>query len=161
MPTSPENKIYERPSIARQLMAVAHVWSARATCPRKRVGAVIAVSPSHIVTTGFNGSLAGERHCDDVGCDMEDGHCVRTVHAEANAILQAAKLGISVEGATLYTTAYPCWPCFKMLVSAGIKGVVFAEDYRLDQRVVDYAKRRGLGLYVLRSEDTVPRFYGE
>src|SRR5678815_1642068 len=84
-------------------------------------------------STGYNGSIRGMPHCEDVGCVIEDGHCVATVHAEANAILQAAKNGVSVAGAELYTTASPCWPCFKLIANAGVSRVYFGEFYR-DQK---------------------------
>ena len=89
-------------------MNIARQGSTRSTCPRKHVGAVI-VRDKTILSTGYNGSIRGLPHCSDVGCVMEDGHCVSTVHAEANAIIQAAKNGVSIEGAELYTTASPCW----------------------------------------------------
>jgi dCMP deaminase len=82
---------------------------------------------------------------------MEDGHCVRTVHAEANAIIQAAKNGVGIDGATIYTTASPCWPCFKLIANSGARRIVFGEFYR-DERIFDHAKRLGIELVEL----TVP-----
>lgn len=96
------------------------------TCPRARVGAVLERG-GRILATGYNGSLSGEVHCDDVGCKMEDGHCVRTIHAEANAIAFAAQYGISTLGATLYTTGWEggCCPrCIKLARAAGIVRIV-------------------------------------
>lgn len=112
------------------LMGFAKHASTRGTCLRKQVGAVI-VRDRNILATGYNGSIRGQAHCTDekVGCLMEDGHCVRTVHAEANALLQAAKHGVSIKGATMYTTASTCWPCFKLIANAGIIRIVFAEKY--------------------------------
>lgn len=106
--------------------------SARATCDRKHVGAVIVVA-KQVCSTGYNGSVRGLPHCDDVGHDMVDGHCVRTVHAEANALAQAAKHGVAICGGTVYTTASPCWDCFRVLVNAGITRLVYAEPYRAEE----------------------------
>ena len=101
-------------------MGIAQQAATRSTCPRKHVGAVI-VRDRTVLSTGYNGSIRGLPHCEDAGCVMEDGHCVTTVHAEANAILQAAKNGVSIDGAELYTTASPCWNCFKLIANAGIQ----------------------------------------
>lgn len=120
-------------------MEIAKVVSSRATCDRKLVGAVI-VRDRIILSTGYNGSVRGLPHCSEVGHMMEDGHCVATIHAESNAILQAARSGVSIEGATIYTTASPCWPCFKMIANAGIRRIVFGEFYR-DARIFDIARR--------------------
>src|SRR5439155_1362576 len=113
-------------------------------CSRKHVGAVI-VRDRTVLSTGYNGSLRGMPHCEDVGCIMEDGHCVTTVHAEANAILQAAKNGVSIEGSELYTTASPCWNCFKLIANAGIKRIYFGEFYR-DERSREVAAQIGIDL---------------
>ena len=100
-------------------MDIAKLVATRSTCDRKHVGAVI-VRDRVILTTGYNGSIAGAPHCDDVGHLMIDGHCTRTVHAEMNAIAQAAKNGITIDGADLYVTARPCWNCFRVIANAGI-----------------------------------------
>ncbi len=118
-------------------MRIAMEVSTRATCDRKHVGAVI-VRDRFILATGYNGSIPGLAHCDEAGHMMEDGHCVRTVHAEANAICQAARNGVRIEGATVYVTASPCFSCFKLLANAGIGGIVYGEFYR-DQRIFDFA----------------------
>ena len=124
-------------------MAIARATATRATCNRKLVGAVIVSPDRAIIATGYNGSIRGMPHCDDVGHMMEDGHCVRTVHAEANAIAQAARLGVSVKGATVYVTASPCWPCFKLLANAGIASIFFGEFYR-DVRIFEAADTIGI-----------------
>ena len=129
------------------LMEFAKVASRRSTCSRKFVGAVIA-RDKFVVSTGYNGSIAGLPHCDEVGHLMEDGHCVRTVHAEANAIVQAARHGKAVEGATIYVTASPCWPCFRLIANAGIRRIVFLEFYR-DERIFEAAKALGIQLEAL------------
>jgi dCMP deaminase len=128
-------------------MEIARVVASRATCDRKHVGAVI-VRDRIILSTGYNGSIRGLPHCSEVGHMMEDGHCVATIHAEANAILQAARNGVAIDGATIYTTASPCWPCFKLIANAGLGRIVFGEFYR-DERIFTFALKLGLELHAL------------
>jgi len=128
-------------------MEIARQVATRATCDRKHVGAVL-VRDRIILSTGYNGSIRGMPHCDEVGHLMENGHCVATVHAEANAVLQAARTGVRIEQSTLYTTASPCWPCFKLVANAGITRIVFGEFYR-DQRIFDVAARLEIELVSL------------
>ncbi len=128
-------------------MNIARVAATRATCDRKHVGAVL-VRHKTILSTGYNGSIRGLPHCSEAGHMMEDGHCVRTVHAEANAIIQAAKNGVAIEGATIYTTASPCWPCFKVIANSGCARIVFGEFYR-DSRIFEYAQQIGIELVSL------------
>ena len=125
-------------------MNIAKESATRSTCDRKHVGAVI-VRDKTILSTGYNGSIRGMPHCDDVGHLMEDGHCVATIHAETNAILQAAKNGVMINGSELFITASPCWPCFKMIANAGIKKIYYGEFYR-DERIFDVAKKLGIEL---------------
>jgi dCMP deaminase len=125
-------------------MRIAVEVSERSTCDRKHVGAVI-VRDRNILSTGYNGSIAGMPHCDDVGHMMESGHCIATIHAEANALIQAAKNGVNINGGSLYTTASPCWTCFKLIVNAGLKKVCYGEFYR-DDRIFQVAKQLGFGL---------------
>lgn len=125
-------------------MQIAQVVATRSTCDRKHVGAVI-VRDRTILSTGYNGSIRGMPHCDDAGHMMEDGHCTATIHAETNAILQAAKNGVMIAGADLYVTASPCWPCFKMIANAGLVRIVFGELYR-DTRIFEVAERIGIEL---------------
>lgn len=125
-------------------MRIAQEVATRATCDRKHVGAVV-VRDRSILSTGYNGSIRGMPHCDAVGHMMENDHCVRTVHAEANAIVQAAKHGVCIDGATIYTTSSPCWPCFKLIVNAGLSRIVFGELYR-DARIHEFAKSAGIEL---------------
>lgn len=129
-------------------MGIAHQAATRATCQRKHVGAVI-VRDRTVLSTGYNGSVRGLPHCEDVGCVVEDGHCITTVHAEANAILQAAKNGVSIEGSELYTTASPCWNCFKLIANAGIRRIYYGEFYR-DERAHEVAKKIGIELIDLQ-----------
>lgn len=130
-------------------MNIAHEVATRATCDRKHVGAVI-VRERSILATGYNGSLRGLAHCDDEGHLMEEGHCVRTVHAEANAIVQAARNGVRIEGSTIYVTASPCWGCFRLIVNAGIVRIVFGEFYR-DPKIFEFSQKLGLELVDLSS----------
>ena len=125
-------------------MNIAKEVATRSTCDRKHVGALI-IRDKTILSTGYNGSIRGMPHCDDVGHMMEDNHCVATIHAETNAILQAAKNGVMIDKAEVYITASPCWPCFKMLANAGIKKIYYGEFYR-DQRIFDVAKQIGIEL---------------
>ena len=125
-------------------MSIARVVASRSTCDRKHVGAVI-VRERIILTTGYNGSIRGLAHCDDEGHMMEDGHCVRTVHAEANAIVQAARNGVRLDGADIYVTASPCFGCFKLVANAGLSRIVFGEFYR-DQRIFTLSEQLGIHL---------------
>ncbi|MFH1707952.1 MAG: dCMP deaminase family protein [Planctomycetota bacterium] len=128
-------------------MKIAEQVATRSTCDRKHVGAVI-VKDRSILSTGYNGSIAGMPHCDEAGHDMEAGHCVATIHAEANAIIQAAKHGVAIDGADLYITASPCWNCFKLIANSGIKRVFYGEFYR-DQRSPEVARKIGIELVCL------------
>ena len=125
-------------------MNMAQAAATRSTCTRKHVGAVI-VRDKSILSTGYNGSIRGMPHCTEVGCDVENDHCVATVHAEANAIIQAAKHGVCIEGADIYVTASPCWNCFKLIVNSGIKRIFYGEFYR-DDKSLKVAKRCGIKL---------------
>jgi dCMP deaminase len=136
-----------RSSWDQYFMDIARQVATRATCDRKHVGAVL-VRDRTILSTGYNGSIRGMPHCDEVGHMMENGHCVATVHAEANAILQAAKNGVRIDGATLYTTASPCWPCFKLVANSGCVRIVYGEFYR-DPRIFEVAAQLKLELVSL------------
>jgi dCMP deaminase len=126
-------------------MNIARVVSSRSTCDRKFVGAVI-VRDKTILSTGYNGSIRGMPHCTEVGHMMEDNHCVATIHAESNAILQAAKNGVSIDGASIYVTASPCWNCFKQVTNSGIRRIIYGEFYR-DSRIFDVAGKLGVELH--------------
>lgn len=110
-------------------MNIAREVATRSTCDRRHVGAVI-VRDKNILSTGYNGSIRSQPHCDDVGHDLVNGRCVRTVHAEANAIIQAARHGVRLEGADIYTTASPCWDCFKLITNVGLARIFFSDYYR-------------------------------
>ena len=132
-------------------MNIAHEVATRSTCNRKHVGAVI-VRDKTILSTGYNGSIKGLPHCQDTGCEMVDSHCVRTSHAEANAIVQAAKNGVSIDKSEIYVTASPCYDCFKLIANAGITKIYYEEFYR-DQRIIDRSKEIGIQLMSLDSKN--------
>jgi dCMP deaminase len=125
-------------------MNIAHEVATRSTCDRKEVGAVI-VRDKTILSTGYNGSLRGLPHCDEVGHEMENDHCIRTIHAEANAIVQASRNGMSIDGAEIYVTASPCYNCFKMIANAGISKIYYGEFYR-DERISKHAEELSIKL---------------
>lgn len=124
-----------RPSWDAYFMQIAHLVATRATCPRRSVGAVL-VKEKRILCTGYNGAPRGLPHCPEegpnhdwpTGC-MRAGHCIRSLHAEQNALLQAAMLGVACEGATIYVTCQPCNACAKMIINAGIQRVIYEGDY--------------------------------
>lgn len=113
-----------RPSWDEYFMNIAGVVSSRATCDRASVGCVI-TKDNRIISTGYNASIPGKPHCDDVGHLLINHSCVRAVHAEENAIANAAKYGVSLLGATAYITHFPCWKCFRNMINAGIQRIVF------------------------------------
>jgi len=125
-----------RPSNDQYFMSMAHLVSSRSTCVRRNVGAVI-VKDKHILSTGYNGSPKGTRHCEDLGCIREQMNIpsgtrhelCRGVHAEQNAVAQAAYFGVSVNGATIYTTTFPCSMCAKILINSGIIEIVYDSGY--------------------------------
>jgi dCMP deaminase len=133
-----------RPSWDDYFMGIAAQVARRSTCDRARVGAII-VKDRRILTTGYNGSPAGLAHCDEIGHLMVNGHCVRTLHAEQNAIIQAALHGVGVAGSTMYVTHQPCLTCAKMIINAGIRRVVFAGHYP-DPNAVTFLQDAGVAL---------------
>lgn len=148
----------ERASWDEYFMNIAGVVASRSTCPRKNVGAVI-VREKTILSTGYNGSIRGMPHCTEVGHMMENGHCVATIHAESNAILQAARNGVRIEDGTIYVTASPCWNCFKEIANAGLRRIVYGEFYR-DDRIFSVAERLGIELVHLTAQRATPPVEG-
>ncbi len=124
-------------------MAQSHLLSLRSTCSRLSVGATI-VKDKRIIAGGYNGSIKGDEHCIDVGCKVIEGHCVRTIHAEINAILQCSKFGVGTEGATIYVTHFPCLNCTKSIIQAGIKEICYANDYRNNEYAQELLERSGI-----------------
>ncbi|HEC95095.1 MAG TPA: dCMP deaminase family protein [Thermoplasmatales archaeon] len=125
-----------RPSYDEYFMEMAHVIAKRSTCLRRKVGALL-VKDKHILSTGYNGAPKGLPHCEEVGClreklkvpSGERHELCRGLHAEQNAIIQAAVFGVSIKDSTLYCTDAPCVVCAKMLINAGVKKIVFEGDY--------------------------------
>ncbi len=140
----------DRPDIDEYFMRMAFLVSSRATCTRRKVGAVI-VKDKHVLTTGYNGPPKGMPHCDVTGCIREQmkipsgqrHELCRGLHAEQNAIIQAAVFGVSIKDATIYVTNHPCSVCAKMLINAGIKEVVYADDY-VDPLAHEMLKESGI-----------------
>lgn len=136
-------------------MQIAHLVKTRATCPRRQVGAVI-VRNKRILATGYNGAPRGLSHCPPTGpthdwpegC-LRAGHCIRALHAEQNALLQAAMIGIPCEGSTMYVTCQPCNTCAKMIINAGITKVVYEGDYP-DDFSIELFRESGLEVYTFR-----------
>ena len=124
-------------------MAQSHLLALRSTCTRLTVGATI-VRDNRIIAGGYNGSIAGGTHCIDDGCYIIDNHCVRTIHAEMNALLQCAKFGVPTAGASIYVTHFPCLQCCKSLIQAGIKAVYYAEDYKNHPYAVEMFEQAGV-----------------
>lgn len=131
----------KRLSIHNYFMDIAVTVSRRATCDRKHVGCIL-VKDKRIIATGYNGSMTRARHCDEIGHLMEDGHCVRTVHAEINALAQCAKYGVSCDNSYAYCNTFPCWDCFKALVNAGVKCIYYKDSYaaKAKDNVIRFSK---------------------
>ncbi|MFH0929270.1 MAG: cytidine/deoxycytidylate deaminase family protein [Candidatus Aenigmatarchaeota archaeon] len=155
---------YKRPSWDEYFMEIAKVVGTRGTCDRGRNGAVL-VRNKRIITTGYVGSPKGLKHCDEVGHLMHDvinpdgkqsKHCIRTTHAEQNAIVQAALHGISTEGATLYVKFEPCFTCAKMIINAGIKRVVCQKKYHNGELTRKFFKEAGVE--IVYNEDMVEEY---
>ncbi len=123
-----EGPVWRRPTWDEYFLKLAMLASERSTCPRMHCGCIL-VRDHNILATGYNGSLPGSPHCYDAGCLVVDNHCVRTNHAEINAICQASKNGISLNGATAYITNMSCTACSKALIAAGIRRVVVFSDF--------------------------------
>lgn len=154
----------KRPSWDEYFMNIAQLVATRSTCNRgvdlkylegfKGVGAII-VKDRVILATGYNGSPRGLDHCDDVGHEIVEGHCVRTVHGEANALASAAKYGVTVDKATVYTTASPCYDCFKLLINAGISRIVcgsfYGSRYGASEKVLTLAAQAGIKMEFLKT----------
>jgi Deoxycytidylate deaminase len=140
----------DRPSNDEYFMSMAELVSQRSTCVRRKVGAVV-VKDKHILSTGYNGSPKGTKHCEELGCIRDQMNIpsgtrhelCRGVHAEQNAVAQAAYFGVSVKDATIYTTTFPCSMCAKILINSGIKEVVYNTGY-MDDLSVDLLKETNI-----------------
>jgi len=151
-----------RPSWDEYFSHLANLVGERGTCDRGHCGALV-TKDRRIVSTGYAGSPSGTVHCDEVGHEMhtvthEDGseskHCIRTTHAEQNAICQAARFGIALDGGTLYTKMAPCYACAKMIINAGIRRVVCSQDYQSSARSKEIFKEVGIEFVLLDDKVT-------
>jgi len=156
--------MYRRYTWDEYFFAICDTVAGRATCDRGRSGAVI-VRDRRIVSTGYVGSPMGLPHCDEVGHEFKDTvhddghvskHCVRTSHAEQNAICQAARFGISIDGGTLYAKMTPCYTCAKMIINAGIKRVAVQKDYHAGADSRRIFKEAGVQFDIL--DDTLEEY---
>ena len=152
-----------RPSWDTYFIEITKIVATRSTCLRRQVGAVI-VKDNHIITTGYNGAPKGMAHCVDLGGCMRERlnipsgtrqELCRATHAEQNAIIQAAVLGVSIDGGTCYVTDSPCSLCAKMLINAGIKRVVFIGKYP-DELAMDFFHEAGVLLHQYDKGDDAP-----
>ena len=133
-----------RKSWTSYFMEITEMVATRSTCDRAFVGCTLVNKDNRIVSTGYNGSVAGNPHCDEVGHVLRDGHCIATIHAEMNALLYCAKEGISVKGATAYITHFPCLNCTKALIQAGIAKIVYKHDYRIDDFALELFRKNNI-----------------
>ena len=115
----------------------------RGTCPRRQVGALL-VKSNNLLATGYNGSPAGHPQGDEVGCDIEHDHCVRTIHAEINVLIRSTPEQQS--GATLYVTDFPCFRCSQAIANTGIKQVKYLRDYRNADKSIELLKLSGISI---------------
>ncbi|WP_144547743.1 ComE operon protein 2 [Bacillus sp. X1(2014)] len=144
----------ERISWDQYFMAQSHLLALRSTCTRLTVGATI-VRDKRIIAGGYNGSIAGGDHCIDKGCYVIDNHCVRTVHAEMNALLQCAKFGVPTADSEIYVTHFPCLQCCKAIIQAGIKTVYYAEDYKNHPYAIDLFKQANVTIEKVALNESV------
>ncbi len=144
----------ERISWNEYFMAQSQLLALRSTCTRLTVGATI-VRDKRIIAGGYNGSIAGGDHCIDEGCYIIDNHCVRTIHAEMNALLQCAKFGVAAEGADMYVTHFPCLQCCKAIIQAGVKKVYYADDYKNHLYAIELFKKAGVATEQVKSRKVI------
>ena len=138
-----------RPTLNDTFMELATVWSHRATCPRSKAGCVIVSPEGYVISSGYNGAPRGLPHCTQLGCLIEHNHCVRALHAEANAILTAAREGVTLNHGTIYCTLRPCVRCVNMLIQTGIRCIIYRDDYNSDdiERVIALCADAGVSLW--------------
>lgn len=150
----------KRPSWDEYFLDMAELVGSRGTCDRGHAGTVI-VKDKRLLATGYAGSPVGLPHCDDVGHEMhtvtnEDGtssqHCIRTTHSETNAIANAARFGIAIDGATMYSKMVPCYSCAKIVINAGIKRFVAIRDYHASKRSKEILKKAKVKLEIINNE---------
>ena len=149
--TRPDGRVVAaRPSHPETMMAMARTLARRSTCLRGKVGCVVTTPDGFVLSTGYNGAPKGLPHCDQVGaCLLQGGHCVRSVHAEMNAIITAAREGVSLNGGFVYTTTRPCYRCAVAIIQAGLTYVVFESPYHGDDHVtvIDLLHKAGIRVW--------------
>lgn len=133
----------ERLSWQDYFMANAELISKRSTCDRAFVGAVL-VKNNRIIATGYNGGVSATENCNEAGHYMEDGHCIRTVHAEMNALIQCAKEGISTNNTEVYVTHFPCINCTKALLQAGVTKITYKANYHPNPFAIELLEKKGV-----------------
>lgn len=157
------NKSKERPSWDEYFIDIMFKVGERATCNRGKSGAII-TKDNRILSTGYVGSPSGIAHCDDIGHEIhtvvdDEGktseHCIRTIHAEQNALVAAARHGVSVEGGTIYCKMTPCYTCAKLIITAGIKRIVAFNDYQKSTRSKEIFKNACLELVLINNKEQV------
>ncbi|WP_088102540.1 ComE operon protein 2 [Halalkalibacter urbisdiaboli] len=141
----------DRISWNQYFMAQSHLLSLRSTCTRLMVGATI-VRDKRIIAGGYNGSVSGGDHCIDEGCYVVDNHCIRTIHAEVNALLQCAKFGVPTDGAEIYVTHFPCLNCAKAIIQSGIKQVFYAKDYKNHPYAIELFQKANIAVVQVELE---------
>lgn len=141
----------KRPSWNNYFMQIAKLVATRSTCAKISVGCVM-VKDKRIIATGYNGAPSGMKHCDEIGCIEKNGHCIRALHAEVNAILQCAEHGISTKDSYLYSVYLPCWHCSLMLINARICKIFYLNDY-IDDRGSQIGLFRKVNVEVIKLED--------
>lgn len=151
---------HKRPSWDEYFLQMAELVGSRGTCDRGYAGTVI-VKDKRLLATGYVGSPIGLPHCDDVGHEMhtvthEDGttsrHCIRTAHSETNAIANAARFGVAIDGATMYSKMVSCYSCAKIIINAGIKRFVASKDYHATAQTKIVFKKAGVKLEIINKE---------
>ncbi len=155
-----KEKAHKRPTWDEYFMQIAELVGTRGTCDRGRAGTVI-VRDKRILTTGYVGAPSGVQDCDELGHELhtvintdksQSQHCIRTTHSEQNAIVQAARVGVSLLGGTLYTHMAPCYTCAKMIINAGITRVVAGKDYHGARSSKEVFRVAGVTFELLSSE---------
>lgn len=155
-----KSEVHMRPTWDEYFLQMADLVGMRGTCDRGYVGCVI-TRDRRILATGYAGSPMGLPHCDEVGHEMhtvtnEDGttsrHCIRTTHSETNAIANAARFGVAIDGGTIYVKMVPCYTCAKIIINAGIKRVVCVKDYHAADRTKDIFKQAQVELVIIKNE---------
>lgn len=143
----------ERITWEKYFMLQAIMLAARSTCTRLHVGAIV-VKDGRIIASGYNGSVSGTPHCTEVGDLLVDGHCIRAVHAEQNALMQLAKMGISADGAQVFVTDFPCVHCTKLLLQAGVTKINYLRNYRNDDFVTELLDAKNVTIAQVKVDGT-------